>query len=124
MTKAERNPNDGTRNAARVVPPLMWLLVLTAACLLPFVKKAFHIDDTLFLRAAEQIQKTVRRLPVQPIPLRDVRPEAPPAVSKILAKCLAKRPGDRWQSADHRRRQANGRLGNIKTARPLWEANA
>ena len=36
----------------------MWLLVLTAACLLPFVKKAFHIDDTLFLRAAEQIQKT------------------------------------------------------------------
>src|SRR5438093_12362504 len=35
----------------------------------------------------------------QPIPLRDVRPEAPPEVTKVLTKCLAKRPADRWQSA-------------------------
>ncbi|HEU5248374.1 MAG TPA: glycosyltransferase family 39 protein [Thermoanaerobaculia bacterium] len=30
--------------------------VLTAAALLPFADKAFHIDDPLFLKAAEQIQ--------------------------------------------------------------------
>src|SRR6266516_1798125 len=39
------------------VSPRNWLLLLTLACLLPFCNKAFHIDDTLFLRAAEQIQK-------------------------------------------------------------------
>lgn len=39
------------------VPPLVWLLLLTLALLLPFIGKAFFIDDTLFLRAAEQIQK-------------------------------------------------------------------
>src|SRR5437868_11424401 len=39
------------------IPPVAWLLVLTMACLAPFLNKAFHIDDTLFLRAAEQIQK-------------------------------------------------------------------
>src|SRR5689334_15092628 len=37
--------------------PLAWLLLLTLACLAPFANKAFHIDDTLFLRAAQQIQK-------------------------------------------------------------------
>jgi 4-amino-4-deoxy-L-arabinose transferase-like glycosyltransferase len=37
--------------------PLAWLLLLTTACLAPFLGKAFHIDDTLFLRAAEQIQR-------------------------------------------------------------------
>jgi len=39
------------------VPPLVWLLLLTAVCLVPFAGKAFFIDDTLFLRAAQQIQK-------------------------------------------------------------------
>lgn len=39
------------------VPPKIWLLLLTCLCLLPFVNKAVHIDDTLFLRAAQQIQK-------------------------------------------------------------------
>ena len=39
------------------VPPLFWLLLLATVCLLPFVGKAFFVDDTLFLRAAEQIQK-------------------------------------------------------------------
>lgn len=32
------------------------LVVITLACLVPFAAKAFHIDDTLFLRAARQIQ--------------------------------------------------------------------
>jgi 4-amino-4-deoxy-L-arabinose transferase-like glycosyltransferase len=39
------------------IPPLVWLWLLTAACLVPFAGKGFFIDDTLFLRAAEQIQK-------------------------------------------------------------------
>jgi len=39
------------------VHPLIWLTLLIVACLVPFVNKAFFIDDTLFLRAAEQIQK-------------------------------------------------------------------
>jgi hypothetical protein len=33
------------------------VLLITLACLLPFLGKPFHIDDPLFLRAAEQIQK-------------------------------------------------------------------
>jgi 4-amino-4-deoxy-L-arabinose transferase-like glycosyltransferase len=37
--------------------PRVLLLFITAACLLPFLNKAFHIDDTLFIRAAQQIQK-------------------------------------------------------------------
>src|SRR2546426_9386785 len=39
------------------VPAQVWLVLLTLACLAPFLNKAVHIDDTLFLRAAEQIQK-------------------------------------------------------------------
>ena len=38
-------------------PAMVWLLLLTLGFLLPFIGKAFFIDDTLFLRAAEQIQK-------------------------------------------------------------------
>jgi len=37
--------------------PVLWLTVATVACLVPFVNKAFHIDDTLFLYAARQIQE-------------------------------------------------------------------
>jgi 4-amino-4-deoxy-L-arabinose transferase-like glycosyltransferase len=36
---------------------LFWLLALALICLMPFANKAFHVDDTLFLRAAEHIQK-------------------------------------------------------------------
>ena len=38
------------------IPPLLWLWGLVFACLIPFANKAFHIDDTLFLRTAEQIR--------------------------------------------------------------------
>ena len=34
-----------------------WCVLLTVACLLPFVGKAFHIDDTVFLRTAQHIQQ-------------------------------------------------------------------
>ena len=33
------------------------LVILTLACLLPFSGKAFHVDDTLFVWAAQQISK-------------------------------------------------------------------
>jgi serine/threonine protein kinase/tetratricopeptide (TPR) repeat protein/TolB-like protein len=39
-------------------------------------------------------------LTAQPIPLRTVLPEASAALAKVVAKCLAKRPEDRWPSAD------------------------
>lgn len=36
--------------------PALWLVLATVLCLLPFVDKAFHIDDPLFLWVARQIQ--------------------------------------------------------------------
>ena len=41
---------------SETVSPLLVLTVLTLACLLPFIGKAFHIDDTLFLWCARHIQ--------------------------------------------------------------------
>src|SRR6266498_903791 len=41
----------------RSVTPLVWLLAIFGLAFVPFADKAFHIDDTLFLRAAQQIQK-------------------------------------------------------------------
>ncbi|MBN1786968.1 MAG: glycosyltransferase family 39 protein [Sedimentisphaerales bacterium] len=38
-------------NKAAIIPA-----AVIVVCLVPFVNKAFHIDDTLFIRAAEQIQ--------------------------------------------------------------------
>jgi len=39
------------------IPTVVWVLTLTFLCLVPFANKAYHIDDTLFIRVAEQIQK-------------------------------------------------------------------
>jgi len=39
------------------VPSLFWVLAIALACLIYFADKPFFIDDTLFVRAAEQIQK-------------------------------------------------------------------
>lgn len=47
-------------NAKTPVTPTISLLIVafaTAFCLLPFVTKDFHVDDPLFIRAAQQIQK-------------------------------------------------------------------
>ena len=44
----------GARNEGRVY---FYLALATAACLLPFSGRAFNIDDTLFLRAAQQISQ-------------------------------------------------------------------
>ena len=53
----------GLRLAPRPSPlaplswPVLWLALACVACLAPFLNKAFHIDDTLFVYAAQQIQK-------------------------------------------------------------------
>jgi 4-amino-4-deoxy-L-arabinose transferase-like glycosyltransferase/Tfp pilus assembly protein PilF len=39
------------------VPSVVWVLALTLACLAPFLNKAFHIDDTLFLWVGRHIQE-------------------------------------------------------------------
>ena len=41
---------------SKTIQPQTLLVMVVALCLLPFVNKAFHIDDPLFLWAAEQIQ--------------------------------------------------------------------
>ena len=65
--KVNKHPSQtGFKHPARSVaedhspvpePRPVWLLMLVLVCLLPFINKAVHIDDTLFLRAAQQIQK-------------------------------------------------------------------
>jgi tetratricopeptide (TPR) repeat protein len=36
--------------------PIAWLVLLVVACLLPFVNRAFHIDDPLFLWTAQHLR--------------------------------------------------------------------
>ncbi|MFQ5353616.1 MAG: hypothetical protein ACE5DR_01600, partial [Thermodesulfobacteriota bacterium] len=45
----------GEIRAGRRRRDMVIVAVLTAAILLPFSDKAFHIDDTLFVRAAQHI---------------------------------------------------------------------
>ncbi|HWW02311.1 MAG TPA: glycosyltransferase family 39 protein [Candidatus Acidoferrum sp.] len=58
-----KNDDNQTLSSSQVghslaaVPPVVWLLALIFACLAAFIGKPAHIDDTLFLRAAEQIQR-------------------------------------------------------------------
>lgn len=44
-------------NFARRVPPIVWLALLVLAVLAPFLHKAFHIDDPLFIWMAQQIDR-------------------------------------------------------------------
>jgi len=48
---------DTMRDVRSIVFSLIVLTVATIACLVPFVGKAFHIDDPLFIWTAEHIQK-------------------------------------------------------------------
>ena len=41
----------------------------------------------------------VRRMEGPPVPLRSLRPDVPPSLDRIVAKCLELRPADRFQSA-------------------------
>ena len=41
----------------RSLKPPIFLCLITATCLAPFLDKGFHIDDPLFLWSAQQIQK-------------------------------------------------------------------
>src|SRR5207248_1860876 len=39
-------------------------------------------------------------LTARPVPLRTLQPGVPAALARVVTKCLAKKPADRWQSAD------------------------
>ena len=51
MAENEKTVIPARRCSARVV-----VVATTLACLAPFVHKAFHIDDPLFIWSAKQIQ--------------------------------------------------------------------
>jgi len=53
----------------------------------------------------------------QPVPLRTLHPEVSTALTKVVAKCLSKRPADRWPSAD----AAAGALRKLRKTRPRGE---
>jgi serine/threonine-protein kinase len=44
-------------------------------------------------------QKMLRHLQQEPRPLRELRPDVPPAVAAVVHRLLAKRPEDRYQTA-------------------------
>jgi len=54
----------------------------------------------------------------QPAPLRDLHAGVSPALAKVVHKCLAKRPADRWQSAD----EVASALRALRRARPRSRA--
>ena len=54
----------------------------------------------------------------QPVPLRSLHPEVSAALTKVVAKCLAKRPADRWASAD----AVAAALRKLRKTRPRGEA--
>lgn len=54
--QVKRMKNLSKNQEIKSVRPVIWVVVIPVLCLAPFLTKAFHIDDTLFLWAAEQIQ--------------------------------------------------------------------
>lgn len=57
-----------------------------------------------------------------PVAVRTVRPDVPAALSDCIARCLEKRPEDRWQSADELLQRLEGLTG-IAEAAPAPTAN-
>ena len=55
--------------------------------------------------AATAPEMLAAHLTAEPEPLQRYRPEVPPALAQVILKCLAKRPVDRWQSAEDVRQQ-------------------
>ena len=49
--------NTAPHRLLAIIQPQVWLMLIVFLCLAPFINKAFYIDDTLFVRAGEQIQK-------------------------------------------------------------------
>ncbi len=56
-------------------------------------------------------------LAAQPVPLRDFLPEISQALAKVVGKCLAKRPTERFQSAD----EVAAALRKLRRTRPRTE---
>lgn len=54
---------------------------------------------TPFLATTPQ-SMTAAHVTTPPIPITDHRPSLPPALAEAVMKCLAKRPAERWQSAE------------------------
>ena len=48
--------NPSINQGIKSVRPVVWVVVVPLLCLAPFLSKAFHIDDTVYLWVAEQIQ--------------------------------------------------------------------
>src|SRR6185369_15365071 len=56
-----------------------------------------------------------------PTPLEQLRPGIPPLLSQIVARCLAARPADRWQTADELLAQLERiRVTGEDVATPAW----
>jgi tetratricopeptide (TPR) repeat protein len=53
-------------------------------------------------------------LGAQPPPLRTLAPDTPPALARVVTRCLAKKPSDRWQSAG----EVAETLRKLRRARP------
>jgi serine/threonine protein kinase len=63
----------------------------------------------------------VKHVSERPRPLRDFRPDAPPALSAVLERCLAKVAEDRWTAAELRdaiKAAASGAFAGTQAARP------
>jgi serine/threonine protein kinase len=56
-----------------------------------------------------------------PAPVRELRPECPPALERVVAACLVKDPAERWQSA-HDLRLAIATAAEAGTGRPVAPA--
>jgi serine/threonine protein kinase/tetratricopeptide (TPR) repeat protein/TolB-like protein len=56
----------------------------------------------------------------QPIPLKSAQPEVSAALTRVVARCLAKRPADRWASAD----AVAEALRKLRRTRPRAEPRA
>jgi len=54
--QVKRMKNLSINQGIKSVRPVIWVVVIPVLCLAPFLSKAFHIDDTIFIWAAEQIQ--------------------------------------------------------------------
>ncbi len=68
-------------------------------------------------------QQSKRLLEHTPPPLRERRPDCPPALSTLVELCMQKLPATRWQSMEPVVEQLKAILGALEKARPLPAAD-